>query len=293
MIKRGFSFSFFKKSPSKSNKIRPKIVLYTTRPKVFQSNHEKRSTRLVWKPRNKPKAFAEVSGPMFKVGVGVVLILLVYVLIGSPIFVLNKLDIQGNHLVEASEIENSVFDNGFKSVNIFLFNENKATRQVLTSINQVEDIKFKKQIFSRTLIATVKEHTSTIIWQTNNERYMVNRSGAVYDIASSDSPLVVVEDLKNVPVNLNQKIVTTDFVEFVTAVVSNLPRRTNLSARRVLVPETTFEINVMTSDGWTIIFDTTRSADAQISNLVKVLREIKVMPSQYIDLRIEDRVYYR
>lgn len=292
MIKRGFSFSFFKKS-SRSKNIRPKIVLYTTQAKVFKPNYEKRSARLVWKPRNKPKAFAEVSSPIFKVGVGVVLILLIYVLIGSSLFVATKLEIKGNHLVEDSEIENSIFKDGFKSINVFLFNENKATRQVLSTINQIKDVKFKKQVFSRTLLITVKEHTSTIIWQTNNERYMVNRSGVVYDLASSDSPLVVVEDLKNVPVNLNQKIVTTDFVEFITAVVSNLPRRTNLAARRILVPETTFEINVVTSDGWTIIFDTTRSVDVQISNLVKVLREIKTAPSQYIDLRIEDRVYYR
>lgn len=292
MIKRGFSFSFFKKS-SKSSHIRPKIVLYTTRAKIFEPNFRKRPIRLVWKPRNKPRAFAEVSEPIFKVGIGVILILLVYVLIGSPLFVLTNLKIAGNHLVEASEIENSVFNNGFKSINVFLFNENKAAKQVLSVINQIKDVKFKKQIFRRTLLITIEEHTSTIIWQTNNERFMVNRSGAIYDIASSDSPLVVVEDLKNVPVNLNQKIVTTDFVEFVTAVVSNLPRRTNLSARRILVPETTFEINVITSEGWTIIFDTTRSVDTQISNLIKVLRSIKESPSQYIDLRIEDRVYYR
>ncbi len=293
MLKRGFSFSFFNKKSSKSSQVRPKIVLYTAKANVFKPNLKKRSTRLAWKPRNKVRAFAEVSGPIFKVSVGVFLVLLVYVLIGSPLFVLTKLEIDGNHLVEASEIEASIFNDGFKSVNAFLFNESKMTKQVLSTVNQIKDIKFKKQVFSHTLLAIVEEHTSTIIWQTNNERFMVNRAGVVYDIASIDSPLVVVEDLKNVPVNLNQKIVTTDFVEFVTAVVSNLPRRTNLSARRILVPETTFEINVVTSEEWTIIFDTTRSVDTQISNLIKVLRTIKSPPSQYVDLRIEDRVYYR
>lgn len=293
MIKRGFSFGFLLKKPRKPKNTRPEVNFNVGNSRTIVFPKKNRThTRLVWKPRTRPRTLQEVSEPMKKVGVGVILALLIYVLLGSPLFVLNSFEVEGNHLITKEEIEQSVFPNGFKPVNLFLFNENKAANMVL-GIPQIKEAKFTKQVFSKNLKVTVKEHETTIIWQTNNERFMVNRVGVIYDIVTEDSPLTVVEDLKNVPVNLNQKIVTADFVEFVTSVVSNLPRRTNLAARRVLVPETTFEINVVTSDGYTIIFDTTRSVDNQINNLVKVLQSLPSPPTQYIDLRIEDRVYYR
>lgn len=289
MVKRGFSFSFLlkQKKPRTSG---PKVLFYTTKPDVIQP--KKHLRRLVWRPKLKTRPLPEISDYMIKVGLGVVLALLVYLLLGSQTFVLTTLEIQGNHLVPDTDIKQTMFQDGFEPVNAFLFNENQASQQVL-SILQIREARFKKLIFKKKLVVTISEHETTIIWQTNNERFMVNRAGVVYDVAPEDSPLIVIEDLKNVPINLNQKIVTTDFIEFVTSAVSNLPRRTNVSARRVLVPETTFEIEVITSEGWTIIFDTTRSVDTQINNLVKVLRSIKELPTQYIDLRIEDRVYYR
>jgi len=289
MIRRGFSFSFLLKQ-KKPRIPRAKVSFYTTKSDITKS--KSRFRKLVWQPKLKTRPLPEVSDYMIKVGLGVVLALLVYWLLASQTFVLTTLEIQGNHLVPDADIEQTMFKDGFESVNAFMFNENKASQQVL-SILQIKEVRFKKLIFKKKLVVTIDEHETTIIWQTNNERFMVNRAGVVYDIAPENSPLIVIEDLKNVPINLNQKIVTTDFIEFVTAVVSNLPRRTNISARRVLVPETTFEINIITSEGWTIIFDTTRSVDTQINNLVKVLRSIKEPPSQYVDLRIEDRVYYR
>lgn len=243
-------------------------------------------------PQVTPRPFRMVSTPMMKVGVGVALALLLYWLLGSQAFVLTSFEAQGNHLVPAEEIENSIFPDGFKRVNTFLLREGKAQRQVL-AIPQIREVHFEKLIFKKKLLVIVDEHETTIIWQTNNERFMVNRAGVVYDIAADDSPLVVVEDMKNVPVNLNQKIVTTDFIEFVTSLAANLPRKTNVAARRVMVPETTFEIEVVTSAGWTIILDTTRSVETQLNNLVKVLRTIKGSPRAYVDLRIEDRVYYK
>lgn len=291
MIKRGFSFSFlFKKKPK--GVPQPKVVFYAAKPEIVRPKSKRRTIKLVWKPKIRPRSFKVVTGPLVKVGIGVGLSLLIYLLIGSQTFVLRNLVIEGNHLITVKEIEQSVFKNGFEPVNTFLFNEHKAEKQVL-SIPQIKEVVFKKLIFKRTLLVTVSEHETTIIWQTNNERFMVNRAGVIYDVADDTSPLVVVEDLKNVPVNLNQRIVTTEFIEFVTSVVANLPRKTNLATRRVMVPETTFEIEIVTSEGWTIIFDTTRSFETQLNNLVKVLRTTQSTPKQYVDLRIEDRVYYK
>ncbi|OGB74040.1 hypothetical protein A2V68_01600 [candidate division Kazan bacterium RBG_13_50_9] len=293
-MRRGFSSEFFlkkRKRAAADPRVRPKVVFYTTRPEIVKPL-SKRAKRLIWVPRVKPKPFAAVASPMTKVALGVFLLLLAYWLLGSRAFVLREFTVEGNHLVPADEIQATVFPNGFRQVNAFLFREGKATQQIL-SIPQIREASFKKLVFAKRLVAVVEEHETTIVWQTNNERFMVNRAGVVYNVAGSDTPLVVVEDLKNVPVNLNQKIVTTDFIEFVTSLVANLPRKTNVAARRVMVPETTFEIEVVTSEGWTIILDTTRSVETQLNNLVKVLRTIGGNPRAYVDLRIEDRVYYK
>lgn len=253
---------------------------------------QKRLKRLVWQPKFKPRSLRVVATPLTKVGIGVVLAMLIYVLFGTSLLVLTKFDIQGNHLVEDEEIQKAVFKDGFKPVNALLFMDGRARHQIL-AIPQIREAHFRKNLINRTLSVVIDEHETTIIWQSNNERFMVNRLGVVYDIAKADSPLIVVEDLKNVPVNLNQKIVATGFIEFVTAVSANLPRKTNLAARRVLIPETTYEIEVVTSDGWKIILDTTRSVETQLNNLVKVLRTTKTPPREYVDLRIDDRVYYK
>ncbi|MFA5270665.1 MAG: cell division protein FtsQ/DivIB [Patescibacteria group bacterium] len=291
-MRRGFALDFIakRKKPTSINS-RSKVVFYTTRPQIFKPKRE-RLKKLVWQPKFKPKSFRAVATPLIKVGIGVVLAMLVYVLFGTPLLTLTKFDIQGNHLVETEDIQKAVFKDGFKPVNALLFRDGKARQQIL-SIPQIREAHFHKNILKRALIAIIDEHETTIIWQSNNERFMVNRMGVVYDIAKADSPLIVVEDLKNVPVNLNQKIVATEFIEFVTAVSANLPRKTNLAARRVLIPETTYEIEVITSDGWKIILDTTRSVETQLNNLVKVLRTTKTPPREYVDLRIDDRVYYK
>ena len=291
MIRPGFALDWLKKK-DKPDKPKPQVAFYTTRPEIIGSR-VKKIRKLFWEPKIKPKPFKAVSGPMFKVGLGVILILLVYILLGSNLLVLNKLEIKGNHLVAVADIEKAVFKNGFKPVNALIFNDSRAKTQIL-SMPQIKTVKFNKQILSKKLLITIEEHETTIIWQTNNQRFMVNRFGVVYDIAPDNSPLTVVEDLKNVPINLNQKILTTDFIEFVTSIVANLPRKTNLVARRIMVPETTFEIEVLTSEGWTIILDTTRSSETQLNNLVRVLKaNVGNPPRQYVDLRIEDRIYYR
>lgn len=294
MVKRGFAFEkiFRKKLPvSKSPTIRPCVSFYTTKPSLIQPDKH-RLKKLVWQPKFKnSRSLSSVATPLIKTGIGVVGVLLIYFLFGSKFFMLNSLSIQGNRLVEAQIIERVVFPKGFHQTNALLFNEAKAAKQVL-SLAQVKNVDFYKHILQHRLEIVVEEHETSLIWQTNGERFLVNRAGIVYDVAPPDSPLMVVEDLKNVPVSLKQQILTTDFIEFVNFVAANLSRKTPLNVRQMIVPETTFELEVMTNEGWKIIFDTTKSPDTQLNNLAKILKS-GAKPRQYVDLRILDRVYYK
>ena len=273
--------------------MRPSISFYGQKSKVVRPERQ-RLKKMIWRPRYKLPGWAPLHAvltPLVRVMVGVVLVLLFYFLFGSNFFLLNKLEIQGNRLVDAPIIEHIIFKNGFTRINALLFNDTKAKKQVL-NLAQLKAVSFHKDILAHKLEIIVEEHETSLIWQTNGERFLVNRAGVVYDLASPESPLIVVEDLKNVPVSLKQQILTTDFIEFVNFIAANLSRKTPVNIRQIVVPETTFELEVITNEGWKIIFDTTKSADVQLSNLAKILKS-GAQPREYVDLRILDRVYYK
>jgi len=199
----------------------------------------------------------------------------------------------GNHLVSSKDIEEVLFKDGFKPVNLFFVPEARLKRKLKSRLLQIKEVRFRKNLWRKQLILVIQEQGTSIVWETNNQRFLVNENGVVYDRAPETTPLITVEDLKNVPVEQGQRIVTKSFIDFVTSVVANLPRKTALMAERIVVPETTFEIEVYTNRSFKLIFDTTRSVDTQLGNLARVLKQIGNQPLQYIDLRIEDRVYYK
>lgn len=231
--------------------------------------------------------------PFIKIGVSLGMIFVIYFVFFSNFFVLDNLKISGTHLLEPEVVTQVVFPNGFTKANAVTFMEGLAKRKLLKQ-NQVADVSFSKNLISNTLTIQIVEHQTSIIWQTGGQQFLINRFGVVYDAAEIGSPLLVVEDLKNVPISLSQKIVTTEFIDFVTSFAANLPRRSNITIRRILVPETTFEVEMETKDGWRIILDTTASWEEQLNNLVRVLREMSDQtPREYIDLRVGKRVYFK
>lgn len=218
-----------------------------------------------------------------------------YLLFGTRLLVLDQLQITGQHLVHEEEIVNTLFPSGFKKVNALTFPDGRQAKKLVSKVPQIDTVDFRKNIFTKVLTVEIVEHETSIIWVTGGERYLVNRQGVAYQKAPESSPLLPVEDLQNVPVSLNQEIVAPEFIDFVSSFVANLPRRTNISVRRIVVPETTFEVEMETDEGWKIILDTTDSYEEQLNNLVRVLRELtpEAPIKQYVDLRTGKKVFYQ
>ena len=240
----------------------------------------------------------QVRRPLPQYSKWIIMALLVavgYVIFGTKIFILDTLEVKGQHLVHREEIIERVFPSGFSRVNAVTFGEGRMRRKLLTGIPQIKEVTFEKNLITKVLTIQVQENDTAVIWVTDGKKYLVNRSGVVYQEAPENSPLLPVEDLKNVPVGLNQQIVSPEFIEFVSGFIANLPRRTNVAVRRIVVPETTFEVEVETDEGWKIILDTTGSHEEQLNNLVRVLRELPTdLPiQQYVDLRTGKKVFYK
>ncbi len=156
---------------------------------------------------------------------------------------------------------------------------------------QLENVQVERTLLGGVRI-TVKEQQATVQWRSGSSVFVLSGNGVAYaQLDGVDKTLPLIEDSTNLPVRIGQKIVPSSFVEFVRSVNRQLAS-VGLKVANQSVAETTTELYVKTDKGYTVKFDTTRSVDEQLSDLRSVLAK-KVVPKEYIDLRIAGRVFYK
>ena len=155
-------------------------------------------------------------------------------------------------------------------------------------------VELKRKWF-HTLVIVVNLKQPGLGWTTGNQSYLVDRNGTIIDVFPQGSTLPVVIDNANLPVKVNQRIVSTKFVSFVADMAAGLPQ-TGLKPAKIEVKETTVDLYVTTDKNYQIIFDTSRSASDELTDLRGVLATLvaqKKTPAAYIDLRIPSKAYYK
>jgi len=218
------------------------------------------------------------------------ILILVYALFFSDLFLVQNLEISGNHFVETEAIKEKIMPDGNR-LNWLAFGAGRLSGQLKNSFSEIDEVTFER-VWPSTLQVTITEQDTPIIWQTNNQQFLITRRGYVYDTMRPGVTALVVKDEKNLPVRVGERILTEDFVNFVTKLASSLPRKTGLTVQQVRVPETTFEIEVETNQSYYLIFDTDLSLDRQLENLAKSLNYLDE-GTVYVDLRVPDRVFYK
>lgn len=130
-------------------------------------------------------------------------------------------------------------------------------------------------------------------WSTGNQKYLLDRDGTIIGTLPATSQLTVITDGSNLPVTVGQRVVTASFVTFCTDVLSRLPS-VGITVTGLSLRETTFDLYVQTSKGYYLIFDTKRAPVDEIADLKTVLTTLNgKAPTQYIDMRINGKAYYK
>lgn len=228
----------------------------------------------------------------------VVFLLVGYVIIISPIFQIRTIKIVGNSVVSESDLKRAVEDSLSSSPlsrNILFVNSGQLATQLKSQNQQIATVQVDKQ-FPSTLKITIHEQAPELLWRSGTSTYVVSDDGHAYSQNSqNNSGLITVVDGSNVPVSLGQALVPTQFVQFVKSLKSKL-NPLGVTPAQLSVGETTSEILVATSSGYSIRFDTTRSIDDQIADLKATLETLKKQNkkiTEYIDLRIPGKVFYK
>ncbi|MDO8443980.1 MAG: FtsQ-type POTRA domain-containing protein [bacterium] len=214
----------------------------------------------------------------------------IYYLFFSSQFQITEVIVEGNSLVSKEDIINVLP----QQQNIFLFKINQDREIILSKFPEISQVEIYRGIPDAIKIV-VLERENKIVWQTNNEMYFVSTEGdTTRKISQSEAGnLPVVSDTKNLAVKPGSRLVSPNFVAFITNIYSAFQSEDNIKPVNFEVTETTFNVNLKTDAGFYIKLNSLRSSQKQLSDLKLILAEHRPDIHEYVDLRIDGWAYYK
>ncbi|MFA6753609.1 MAG: hypothetical protein WCR84_00395 [Candidatus Paceibacterota bacterium] len=214
-----------------------------------------------------------------------------YVFLFFPFFFVKKIEIKGYEDRErVYEIADNFVEKDFfslKTRSIFLFDKDKLKNQILNDFFDIEKVEIRKDLLSLSIEINVKQREPLFVF-CNNDCYLVDGYGIAFSYALESSPFAYfkteIED-----VSLGKKVMEEKLARFIFKLKDSL----ELEEVAILSPK---RVNVKSKEGWAAYFNPQKDVKEQIENLNLVFEEHilgKEHLLQYIDLRFQDRVYYK
>ena len=142
----------------------------------------------------------------------------------------------------------------------------------------------------------IVEKSPTFVWEILNHKYLIDENGYAWaDYQDKYVSLPVIVDTKNIPVQLGDKVVPASFVQFASDLFVNFDNTTGFKIAKIEVLDIISDLKVTTAAGWYVFFDTSRTAKNELTSLVRVLEEVRTKKKnlEYVDLRIDNRIFYK
>jgi len=249
--------------------------------------------------RKKIRGILIVICSLFLISLGVYLLL--------PMFKIKAIEIFGNKEIRTEEIKNSL---AYK--NIFLATKNKIKSDLIKKFPLISELEIKINLIKRKIELNLKEREGfgivcqaekikqeNVEIEQTKECFYIDKEGVIFEEApqTSGSLIILIKDYSRRDYKIGEKIFKENIINFIAEVKEFLASETNIKVidfdNLSFPPD---NLKVITSEGWYILFNLQKEARNQLLALKAVLDEkIKDKRSelQYIDLRIENRVYYK
>ncbi|KKQ94826.1 MAG: hypothetical protein UT66_C0020G0019 [candidate division CPR2 bacterium GW2011_GWC1_39_9] len=216
----------------------------------------------------------------------------------SDAMMIKKINIKGVEGEAKIKIESQVgnfISSGILSRNFYFLSTNNLEEILQDGMPEFKEITVtkiagSKEVFIEGLLRDVKFN-----WITGGETYIVDKEGIV--VASGAQDLVLnINDKTNTSISVGDRVGSPDLMLFIDNLGSSFSS-TGLEAKEIIIKnEFKRDIEVKTTDIFSVYFDSTRNLENQLSGLTRIMVETKrdnKKISEYIDLRIENKIFMK
>ncbi len=228
----------------------------------------------------------------------ITLIGITYLILFSPVFRIKRVELNDLKYQDRANVEKPVeaYKTGFiLNQNLITFNRGGLEKKIL-AIPGIKSVRISKK-YPDALSLVVAEREPAFVWQVLDHRYLVDESGMIwgnFEDKFRDTPVVI--DTKNIPTEIGKKPVPPSFATFVMDLKKDFETITGAKMVKLEVVDTTSELKAYSNSSWYAYFDTTRTAKNELINLARVVEEARRSGKrslEYIDLRIDNKIFYK
>jgi cell division septal protein FtsQ len=263
--------------------------------------------------RNRRESFGSWHGKLIVILLMILLGGAIYFIFYSPYFSIRQIEISGLQKIDSNELR-GIVDNQtasrrfliFPQNNIFVFDEKSAEKEI-NERYALNYLKIEKRLPGSVSIS-VEEKIPALIWKTAEKFYLVDGDGVIireiqegevsgYQTNQPGANMALVFDESNEITAVKEQIISRKKAEAVVNLQNTLARTTGLQiVNFTMTNRGDLLIKCLTNEGWQIYFSPTDDLDEQIQKLSVFLKEKNQEDRRgllYVDLRFEDRVYYK
>jgi len=231
---------------------------------------------------------------------------LVYSIIYSPLLKIKKIVVSGtekfdviNDIQIIAKRETTGYDLGiWPRDNILLLSE-EMFKAVIDSQVALDELAIQKK-FPHILEIYAKEKVPQLLWKEGEEHFYVDKFGILMAAVALENikyDLPLINRGTTTQVVVGRKIIEPSNIKFIQEVLAKVSEKiSDWQISQVVAPAVdNSEMFFYTNEGWYFILKVESDIDRSIYNLQELLaQKIKDRSKlKYVDLRIEDRIYYK
>lgn len=235
----------------------------------------------------------------------------IYVLIFSHFMRINNLNLEGTHELEyaavyagAKELLSGRYWNIFPKDNFLLVSRKGIRESLLEKFKKIRLVTVEKK-FPDTVNIRIEERDALIIWCAGEKCYIIDEQGFAYMEADfeaaelKENNLVKLMDGGAQAVTIGEQILEEEYVKFIFHVRETFREDLHLDIEDEYATKYRIsgEVEVRTKEGWAIYLNSRlpleKSARTVKTFLENEIDEETRRQLEYLDLRIENKVYYK
>ncbi len=188
--------------------------------------------------------------------------------------------------------------------NFFLVSEKRINRELTAEFKKIKSVEVTK-VFSQSIIVNITERKSLIVWCSGGPCYIIDEQGYAYTGTDLDSPEVVQNNLIKItdtsarPVILGEKVLSEEYIRYLINLREEIEKTpiVEITSEWMTPSAVAEEMEIFTQEGWRMVFSAKITPEKAIRTLKTFLEEEideeKRKKLDYVDLRVENKVYYK